>query len=294
MKPLKLSTMVLLAIAAPAAALKGKPSPPPSSANPELAYIDAKPRFPELKLANEDLTGAFTIFRSAVAYQMPRYDLSPRGQNQVAVTSGGVARLLTWSLSGTAVSVSNQPLVTSATGASSVSFSSDGTRIAVAYHGDSKVRIFDVATRQEIAAWPVSGVQWMAYYPSGNALILWRDASTEAPGLAELSPTTGALTSYAFPANDQTRIDTARSSDAVLMSYLKDGINIISRWQAGTIVQERIADGIDPHYKCDESRIVFRANGSRPPTRIYNVGSNSTNTLTNDPDVQRVDYMPSC
>ena len=292
MNKLALSIVAALAVAAPAAAQK-KPGAPPA-VDPELAYVDTRPRFSELKLANEDLTGAFMIFRSTVAGQMPRYDLSPRGQNQVAVTSGGIARLLTWSSTGSAVSVTSAPLLTSATGASSVSFSADGSRIAVVYHGDSKVRIFDAATRQELAAWPVSGVQWMAYYPSGTALIMWRDASTSAPGLAELSPTTGQLTSYPFPANDQSRIDSGRTSDSVLISYVANGVPIIGRWEAGTLVQPRIADGGDPHYKCDESRIVYRANGSRPSTYIYNTGSNSTNVLTNNADVQRVDYMPTC
>lgn len=292
MKKLALA-IVLSATTMPAIAQK-KPTAPPA-VNPEIAFVDTKTRYPEIKLANGDLTGAFVVFRSVAEYMMPRYDLSPRGQNQVAVTNGGAAEIVTWSSNGSTVTITKEPLSVPGGRAGSVSFSPDGTRIAVFYDNDYKMRIFDAATRQVLSEWPVPFVSSMTYYGDGSKIAF---ITYGQPSIFELDVATGAVSSYPFALGKLEHLGDGHGSNALVVTYrLDEAIPeslYFGRWEAGVMVHERIAQGWDAKYNCSETRIVYRATGMHPPTYIYNVTSNSGSLLTKNSEVRRVDYVPTC
>ena len=289
----KLALAVLLsALAVPVSAQK---KPPVPAVNPEIAFIDSRVKFPEIKLANEDLTGSFVVYRSQRQGYMPRYDLSPRGQNQVAVTSAGLAYLVTWSSTGSAVSLTTEPLTAPSGEANNISFSPDGSRIAISYLNTNMVRIFDTENRTILAEWPASGVAWMSYLGDGSRIAYYRYGDAK---IYELDPATGDTSSHEFPHGDLQFLGGGHGSNALLLTYRTPGGRpedlYFGRWENGTMTTVRIGQGWDAQYNCSETKIVFKATGSHATTRVYNVTSNSTNQLTNNVDLRRFDYVPTC
>ena len=284
--------LLLPALAIPAAAQKKPPTP---TVNPEIAYVDSRVKFPELKLADENLTGSFLVFRSQRQGFMPRYDLSPRGQNQVAVTSAGLAYLVSWNSNGSTVSLTTLPLTAPSGEASNVSFSPDGSRIAVSYFGDEVIRIFDTATRAMVAEWPVADVYWMTYFGTGSKIAFIRYG---APKIFELDPATGTISSSDFLHGDLQFLGGGHGSNALLITYRTPGGRpedlYFGRWENGAMTTVRIGQGWDAQYNCSETRVVFKATGSHATTRVYNVTTNTTGQLTNNVDLRRFDYVPTC
>ena len=56
----------------------------------------------------------------------------------------------------------------------------------------------------------------------------------------------------------------------------------------------RIGQGWDAQYNCSETKIVFKATGPHATTRVYNVPTNSTGQITNNVDLRRFNYVPTC
>lgn len=285
---------LVLTISAAAITIAGKPAQPPAAANPEIAYIDSRPKLPELKLANADLTGAFLVYRSNRQGATPSYDLSPRGQNQIAVTSAGIAELVTWSSSGSVVSVSKAPL-TAPGNAERITFSPDGTRIGVYYIDDPKLRIFDASTRQVVAEWPVPHISSMTYIGDGSKIAFIALLENK---IFEIDVVTGAVTGTEFTLGKLNFLGGGHGSNALLVTYraneaIPESL-YLARWLNGAVVADRFVQGWDAQYNCDETRIVYRAVGSSPDTRIYNVTTGGTNLLTRNQDIRRVDFMPTC
>jgi WD40 repeat protein len=286
------AALTLIALSTSAIAQK-KPGPPPA-ANPELAYVDTRSKYPEVKLANADLTGAFGVFRSTAQYQMPSYDLAPRGQNQVAVTSGGAANLVSWDNNGSVVTIATQPL-TAPGRAGRVSFSPDGTRIAVFYETDTTIRIFDTPTQQVVAEWPSGWLMSMTYYGDGSKIAFFRYG---VPTIFILDVNTGDTEEYPFTLVSLEHLGDGHGSGALLVTYRTPGGApedlYFGRWESGQMVEQRISQGWDAKYNCSETRIVYRSVGNAPPTYVHNLETGLSSLLTKNTDVRRVDYVPTC
>lgn len=284
--------LLLSALAMPVAAQKKPPAP---AVDPEIAFVDTRFKYPELKLANEDLTGSFLVFRSLQQGYMPRYDLSPRGQNQVAVTNGGLAYLVTWSSTGSATSLVTEPLTASPGQANNVSFSPDGTRIAVSYFDPHVVRVFNAATRAVLSEWPVTGVSWMTYVGDGSKIAFLRSGEAK---IFELDPSTGAISSSDFVHGDIQYLGGGHGTNALLITYRTPAGRpedlFFGRWENGVMTTERIGQGWDAQYNCDETRIVFKATGPHATTHVYNAPTGTTGLITRNVDLRRFDYVPTC
>ena len=287
------TALMLTALSTSAIAQK-KPAPSPA-ANPELAYVDTKTKYPEVKLANDDLTGAFSVFRSATQNQMPNYDLSPRGQNQLAVASGGAASLVSWENNGSVVTTTTQPLAAPSGRAGRVSFSPDGTQIAVFYESDTTIRIFDASTREIVAEWPTGWLYSMTYYGDGSKIAFFRYGELT---IVVLDVSTGDRVEHAFTLGDLQHLGDGHGSGALLVTYRTPGGApedlYFGRWEGGQMVDERISQGWDAKYNCSETKIVFRSVGTAPPTYVHNLLTGLRSLLTRNTDVRRVDYVPTC
>lgn len=293
----RVSRLLLAAAIIPLGA--AKPPPTTGAANPEIAYVDSKPRYPEIKLANEDLTGSATVYRSKVQYRMPRFDLSPRGQRQIAVASQDALELVTFAPTSTGIQVVETRTLYSGPGqVLEVSFSADGAKIA--FHNflsatESRIKVYDLATSAVTDLGLVNYPKDLEWYSDGSAIVYVDDGSVDVVTEKRMDGSDHPL----FSEPNIESIDVSRSpgNRTIVIGYSRpDGQTFhLGLWNNGGYVAEHLAAGINGHYKCDDSRIVFRGDQrTNQSSYFYNVGTNSTSLLTRNSDVQRVDYMPTC
>lgn len=295
MKHLTLAT-ILAAIAVSASAQKGKPSAP---LTPEIGYTYASGNSMDLRLANEDGTGAVTLRRGAFG-SIHEFDLGPRAQRQIAFIEAFDLYLLTYEPTGTG-SVRTQridPIYTGPGTVDSVSFSQDGTKIAFAAFepDDWKIWLYDVATGQSAPLASVNYAFTLAWYHDGSGLV-YRDVddATQDHVIRELL--LDGSTRELLRERNIEHVDTARTTKDLLVSYSRPGIPEIrvGRWRDGSYVNERVVAGLLAHFNCNDTRFIYRGfHRTKRPTYKYDVGSNTSTTFSTNEGVHHTDWMPTC
>lgn len=165
--------------------------PPSSSANPQVAYVTFAGTKLQLKVA--DVTGANTqaLYTSPTSF---RFDLAPRGQQQVAINGrDGMLRLLTYTTNSIGQLTAVGPAVdlTPSVGGLNVAFSRDGRRIAYAccQSGDKQaLMVYDLDT-QTSTKWADIEFLWdVAFLREGGTSIVYGEPkSTGGQDLYEIT-----------------------------------------------------------------------------------------------------------
>lgn len=211
----------LLSLVPPLAAAKppgSGPSPPP---NPEIAYRILSGKTVKLMVANEDGSNASSLYSSPTSF---RFDLAPRGQQQIAVSTGtGAASqisLLTYDVTGSGTFATSSLVgLTPSRQGSTVDFSPDGTRIAYTCCFDGvneTLAVYDLGSGQ-VTNWATGPYFWdFAWFRNGLSIAY----STYGP--AELYELTapGATPQLLYSGHGEINVDSSRTNpDDLVVSY---------------------------------------------------------------------------
>lgn len=296
----KLLIAALLISAATSAIAQKKEKPPSGSTNPEIGYTYASGNYMDLRLANEDATGAVTMHRGAYG-AITQFDLGPRTQRQIAFIEGRDLKLLTYEPtgSGSVRTVSAETIYTGPGDVSSLSFSPDGSTIAFYVVSDGTegiIRYYDVATGAISEGATIGFAGYMAWYYDGSGLVYTNcNAQCDSYSVHEVL-LDGATRVLLTEANIE-HVDTARTSKDLLVSYSRPGLNEIrvGLWRDGSYVKERVVAGLLAHFSCDDSRFIYRGYARmKRPTYKYNFASNTSSTFSTDSNIHHTDWMPTC
>ncbi len=303
----RIATLALLAAACATAAIaqKGGKPQPSTPLTAEIGYTYISGKSVDLRLANEDATGAVTLHKVSGG-TIPQFDLGPRAQQQIAfierINNKGTLKLLTYEPTGTG-SVTTTDITTIYNGPGSVgslSFSNDGSKIAFFAVSDGTagiIRVYEVASGSTTTLGTVgfaNNIAW--YHDDGDGLVyINMDEVTGIHRIYEMD-LAGTSTLLLEEPNIE-HVDTARTSKDLLVSYSRPGLNEIrvGRWSNGSYANERVVAGLLAHFNCNDTKFVYRGYDRRKrPTYKYHYTTNSSSTFSTDNNIHHTDWMPTC
>lgn len=297
-------------VAAPFLLMAAKPSPTPSPFVPALAY---KYGPEEIRLSNAEGTQAVLLVRKPRGDGILWLALAPLSQRRVAyIESSNNAtvrslRIVSWApqaTGGLAVTIDPQPmLVTDNTGLllADLDFSPDGSQVAALlsdYDSHSELRLFDVATRQQIGGAITLSQQAtsLSWRTMDNAILLGAPTgfSLYKDGLQQV------LFDGPSPGSDFDAFNGA-AADVVLpyKDYPVQG-NSIQRWDGASVSGEKavlstlVPNGIWPNMSCDNSRMIYTEMGAKRTAYNLVLATGAKVFFSKDSNVQRMTYPNSC
>ena len=236
----------------------------------------------DLRVANEDGTNAFTVYSNSSSVA---FDVGLKGANTAAVIDLRVAKLITWELGLSGGVTTHQKSLPTSGQAQSLSFSQDGSKLAVFTSPDNLMHIFDVATGAELANWPSLFAYKIAWYRDGSRIAINADASALGGAYRLMSYNadgTNPQTLASFASLDS--MDTSRSTtdDSVLVSYGTSADIRINKSLNG-INGPILVLGSAPSWRCDGGRFVFKQYSTTKSGAwfFYEPGTGLTSTFSN-------------
>ena len=257
---LGLSVALTLVAAKPGGGGGSSPTPP----NPQIAYRLLSGKSVKLIVANEDNTNQATLYTSPRAF---RFDLAPRAQRQIALSTGtGAASklsLLTYTQtgSGTFATTSIVDLAAAREGTRS-EFSPDGRKIAFAccFDGSSEtLAVYDLDTNT-ITHWATAEFFWdFAWFKDGNSIAY----STVIPiEVRELTgPGAEPILLHSASAG-QIDLDSARTNpNQLVISNNDSGFGRIALWEDGSGIIDPDMVNSNKSWQgtlnCDDTKLAY-------------------------------------
>ena len=307
-RPTRILT-ALVACAAPLLIGAAKPKPAPAPFVPALAY---KYGPEEIRLSNMGGSQAVLLVRKPRGDGILWLSLAPLSQGRVAyieATNSGTVRSLRivsfapQSTGGLAVTIDAQPMLTGPSNVvtlAGIDFSPDGTQLAVLssdYGTHSELRIFDVASRQQVGetislAEIATSLTWRGW---DNAILL-RSA-------AAMSAYKDGVETKLFDGNNQTSEPEAfngTSPDVLLpfKDYPTQG-NFLFRWDGVTInggmpALTAMPTGLYASMSCDNARMIYSELGPTRTVYNLNLATGAKVFFSKDSSIQRMSYPKSC
>lgn len=295
-----LRTALVLAMVSTAQPVhSGKPQPPGTS-NPEIAFIrisGGSRRFYELRMANEDGTGAATVFSSRDVGQM-MVDLGPRADRTFLLVQGGKLSL------GTYDNTATGPRMTSLTqiinmnhaGAATAAISRDGDHIVFMKNGLSQLWRHDVATgNQQMLVDLVGYGEGVAVSHDGSTVYYFENEGPELLALKSVPMAGGLVTDHGLRGH-YSDVVAANTKGELLITDISDWpVNRILAYNIASGSLTHVENGYAPSYKCDDSRIVYQViNGDSSVSLFYKeLPSGAPGTLSTSGNYWP-DYIPTC
>ena len=255
-----------------------KPPPPPSgTSTPEIAFVQISGgtrRNYTLRLANEDGTGASTIFSSRDIGQMVPY-MGPKADRTILLVQGGKVSLVRYkpTSSGTALdSIEELPSIGSSPGAVDVDFSPDGRKFVNFSSLDNKFWIFDLEQR---AFWPLIQLNAVphgfAFSRDSSSIIYLDHVSSTEVVVKKVSLSGGQPTELGIRGHYSEVVPANQSDGLILLRTTNTGSNRIEWHPADGTGPVDLAEGYEPSLQCDDSTVIYQklnSNGSVALLRV--------------------------
>jgi hypothetical protein len=269
-----------------------KPPPPAGTHAPEVIYTLAGRRGYELRVANEDGTGAVTLFQGP---QLVIGKFGPRADRTIVFMHANQLILMTYAASSAGVVEESREILLDIGRRFSGSFDFSGTDVAWWHPGTGELRIYNLPTKTDrlLANVPdLAGVSFSA----DHTKVFYGDGKF-----------TGQYSLYSIPANggDPTELgigtkaavfDSGRTADHFVMAYPISGNWQLDFVPAGANSGERIAKGIEGSFRCDDKVIIYRVpmTNNGYDTLIYDLEAKLSTIFSTHNDVKFASYMPDC
>ena len=297
-----LLAVAAVALLASAASMEAKPPGSGSGGTtaPEIVYTYEGRSGWQLRVANEDGTGAVTLHSSSA----PIYArLGPSGSRQIAFWEGKTLKLLTYDVTTTGVRSAGITTLTSTSGSQfnvivDFDFSPAGTHLAWWHPDERKIYVYDLqspgASELISTGYPVSDVtitqdgQTIIYAESIDGS--FTNYSLKAVPVAGGSPTELGITGNILG------VDAGHTDNKLLLT--KQIVNVgryLELVPDGATTGTRLTDGREGSLNCSDTRFVYRLpSGNKASTLIYDLGTGTSSTFSRDLSVIWVSYMPTC
>lgn len=257
--------------------VSAKPAPPPSTSDPQIAFVNisggARRQY-QLRVANEDGTGAATLYTSRTVGQMMAH-MGPRSERTILLVQGSNLSLVRYETSSTGTKLSSieaLPSIGSSVGAREVAFSPDGTKFAHFAQNDRKFWIFNLVTRVftplvQLAATPRA----FAFSRDGSS-ILYLDHVSDGEAVLKSVPLSGGDPVELGVRGDYWDIEPAHGSNGyILVRGLTYETSRVEYHPAdgGAVVD--LAQGYAPSLKCDDSTVIYQQVQSDSSVKLLRV-----------------------
>ncbi len=287
----KAALLVLLASTTALAAPKpggGKPPPPTTTSSPQIAFVNISGgarRLYQLRVANEDGTGAATLYSSRDVGQMVPH-MGPASQRTILLVQGSNLSLVTYesTSSGTTLkSIEPLPGIGASAGAQTVAFSPDGTKFVSFAQNDMKFWVFDIGTRTfspllQLAATP----HHFAFSRDGSSIVYLEHVS-DTDAILKSFPLSGGAPVELGIRGDFWHVEPAHQTDGFI---LVRGVDIttsrVEFHPADGSGPRDLAQGYAPSLKCDDGVVIYQKVNSGGGVSLlrYDLGSTTGNTTS--------------
>ena len=260
MERTKLAAAAILA----ATLIGAKPAPPPSTSAPEISYVNISGgtrRNYQLRVANEDGTGAATIYSSRDTRQMVPH-MGPRSDRTILLVQGSDLSLVRYESTATGTrlaSIESLPSIGAAPGAQTVAFSPDGKKFVSFAQNDKSFWVFDLVTRNfspllQLAATPHN----FAFSRDGSSLV-YLDHVSDTDAILRSIPIAGGAPRELGIRGDFWDVEPAHKSDGyVLVRGVNNRTSRVEYHPAGGGAPVDLAQGYAPSLKCSDSTVIYQ------------------------------------
>ena len=268
--------VALLALCA-STLIGAKPAPPPSTSNPEIAYVNisgGSRRHYQLRVANEDGTGAATLYSSRDVGQMMPH-MGPAADRTIVLIQGGRVSLVRYNVSSTGTTFhSIEPLFTinTAVGAQRVDFSPNGKDIVWWDRPINTLKIFNLDTRTSRSLIQLASEPHNFAFNRDGTAVLFLDHVTDSDAILKSVPLAGGDATEVGLRGDFWGVESAHGSDALILTR---GVNHktsqLEYYATPASGPDNLATGYVPSIKCDDSTAIYQqvnADGSVSLLRV--------------------------
>lgn len=283
-----LIVVALLAGSAQAA----KPPAPAGTQAPEVIYTLAGRRGYELRVANEDGTGAVTLFAGP---SLVIGKFGPRADRTIVFMHGNQLILMTYTTGSTGVKEESKEILLDIGRRFSGSFDFSGTDVAWWHPGTGDLRIYNLATKADRFLANVPDLAGVSFSADGTTIFYGDGKFTGRYSLHSIPAAGGDATELGINVN-ASLFDSGRTADHFAVSYLVSG-----QWQldfvpAGATSGQRIAKGFEGSFRCDDEVIIYRqATGNIGYDMLkYDRTTGLSSIFSTHNDVKFASYMPDC
>ena len=279
-------------------AIAAKPQPP-GTTTPEVAYVKisgGSRRFYELKMSNEDGTGASTVFSSRDVGQM-MVDLGPRADRTLLLVQGGRLSLMTYDITSTGPKMTSlqQIIDMGHAGAATAAMSPTGDDVAFIKNGERTVWRYNLASMTFTKLVDGVGIlEGVDFSPDGQTVYYLEEAAPEELVLKAV-PLGGGSSVELGARGFFTDIAVAANGDLLLANITDWPVNRLYLYTPGGGAPEYLTDGYQPSFKCDGSMVIFQDLNSDGTAAIrkYDMQTGVRSTFSSK-DLYWPDYMPTC
>ncbi len=287
-RPLLIATLLASSTAHAAA----KPTAPGTN-TPEIVYTLATAKGYELKVANEDGTGAITLYTGA-GITISKF--GPRATKNIAFYGGNNMYLLTYDVSSTGVVKIGQRFLFDngrSNGAPSP-FDYNGTYIAWWHPENGDLRLYDVRDGSGGVVINVPNLSGISFSSDGSE-IFYGDGGSGAPYRLHRIPIAGGTpTPVGVDANVGT-FDSGHKTDAFAIAAPLSGSWYLTHVPAGASSGRIIARAVEGSFRCDDKVIIYRMPaGNGYDTLKYDLETKLSSTFSTNNSVKFASYMPDC
>lgn len=244
--------------------ISAKPAPSPSTTDPQIAYVNISGgtrRNYQLRVANEDGTGAATIYSSRDIGQMVPH-MGPRADRTILLVQGSNLSLVRYESTSTGTkltSIEPLPAIGSAPGAQEVAFSPDGKKFVSFAQNDMTFWVFDLVTRTfspllQLAATPHN----FAFSRDGSSLV-YLDHVSDTDAILKSVPLSGGTPVELGIRGDFWDVEPAHQSDGyVIVRGVGIKTSRIEYHPAGGGATVDLAQGYAPSLKCNDGTVIYQ------------------------------------
>lgn len=273
---MKIISFLSVLLVASSPGIAAKPVPPGTS-TPEIAYINisgGSRRNYTLRLANEDGTGANTIYSSRDIGQMVPH-MGPRADRTILLVQGSKLSLIRYEPTSTGTkftSIEPLPAIGNSVGAQEVAFSPDGKKFVNFSHLDMKFWVFDLVARAftpllQLAATPHN----FAFSRDGSSL-LYLDHVSNTEAILKSFPMSGGPPVELGIRGDFWDVEPAHNSDGyVLVRGVDITTSRVEFHPAGGGAPVDLAQGYAPSLKCDDSTVIYQQRQADSSVKLLRV-----------------------
>lgn len=289
--------ILALALAATPAS-SAKPPPPTGTTTPDIGYVrisGGARRFYELRLANEDGTGANTIYSSRDIGQMFPH-MGPRADRTIALVQGGRVSLVRYDVTSTGpIFVSIEPLFTirEASGGQAMDFSPNGKDIVWFDATAGALKIFNLDTRSSTPLLSLAREPNSFVFNRDGSAVLFLEYVTDTDAILKSVALAGGTPVDLGLRGNFWGLEAAHTSDGFIVNR---GLDIkttyLDYYASAGSGPTTLAQGYLPSFKCDDNVVIYQkvnTDGSVSLLRVNptTLAGNTTSTKDN----YRPDYV---
>lgn len=244
--------------------ISAKPAPPPSTSSPEIAYVNISGgarRSYQLRVANEDGTGAATLYSSRDTGQMVPH-MGPRADRTILLVQGSKLSLVRYESSSTGTKLSSiepLPSIGTSTGAQEVALSPDGKKFVFFAQNDKTFWLFDLSSRVfspllQLAATP----RRFKFSREGSSIVYLEHVSDTNAILKSVSISGGPPIELGI-SGDFWDLEPVHQSDGfIFVRGLNSRTSRLEYHPADGGAAVDLAQGYAPSLKCDDTTVIYQ------------------------------------